>query len=322
MNLGTKKLISWGIKFAIFVVLLTVIYHQIFSRKDIGDIWAIFTNALSYQSWSYVLVAILLVGVNWGLETWKWQQLMRKIEILSFKEAFKAILCGVTLALFTPNRVGEYGGRVLLLQKADKIQAVALTLVGSLSQMIANFSLGLLGLILFCLLNNYLNISIYLTFLIAIVALIAALFTYFHLEWLPKLGQHFSYLKKINYYIHPTTTYTHSELRHFLFLSSARYVVFAFQYLLLLWAFGIEVNIFKGLVMITSIYFVQTMIPSIAIVEMGVRGNVALFFMGYLTSNDLGVLATTFTLWSINLLLPALGGMLVLLRVDLPLKQS
>lgn len=60
--------------------------------------------------------------------------------------AFKAVAAGVAFSQLTPNRVGEYGGRLLLLAPQHRWNAVTATLLGSIAQWIALLSGGLAGL--------------------------------------------------------------------------------------------------------------------------------------------------------------------------------
>ena len=54
--------------------------------------------------------------------------------------------------------------------------------------------------------------------------------------------------------------------------------------------------------------FVISIIPTIAISEIGVRGSVAVYLFGLISANALGILSATFVLWLINLLIPAIIG--------------
>ena len=65
---------------------------------------------------------IILVFANWGLEARKWQVILKKLERISFFTAFKAVLSGLTLSLNTPNRIGEYGGRILYVKDGNRIK--------------------------------------------------------------------------------------------------------------------------------------------------------------------------------------------------------
>ena len=64
------------------------------------------------------------------------------------------------------------------------------------------------------------------------------------------------------------------------------------------------------MILIMTMRLVVSVIPTIAITEIGIRGSVAVFLFGLLSSNIVGILSATFVMWVINLLLPALLGTL------------
>lgn len=51
----------------------------------------------------------------------------------------------MTISIFTPNRIGEYGGRILEVEAKYNWRGVLATLVGSLSQLIVLLAFGLCG---------------------------------------------------------------------------------------------------------------------------------------------------------------------------------
>ena len=96
--------------------------------------------------WMFFSVVGLML-VNWGIEARKWQLAIRRIQPIPFQKALKAIFTGTTLAFFTPNRMGEYMGRILYIEKGKRIQAVSLTIVCSMAQLLVTLSAGLVGLV-------------------------------------------------------------------------------------------------------------------------------------------------------------------------------
>ncbi len=108
------------------------------------------------ETWKLFLVIFLML-FNWGAEALKWRILVKHIQPMSFFRAFKAILSGlsVSLALSTPNGAGEYVGRVLYVKQGNRIRAIALTFIGSISQLIVTMVMGVMGL--FMLRNNFYN---------------------------------------------------------------------------------------------------------------------------------------------------------------------
>jgi uncharacterized membrane protein YbhN (UPF0104 family) len=97
-------------------------------------------------------IVVFLMFINWLLESLKWQYLSRRL-VISVWEAVEAVFCGLTWAIFTPNRIGEYGGRVMFLPNRKRIHGVFAMAVGAFAQnVITNvgcFSLPLVYLLLF-----------------------------------------------------------------------------------------------------------------------------------------------------------------------------
>ena len=91
-------------------------------------------------------------------------------------------------------------------------------------------------------------------------------------------------------------------------LSFLRYGVFTLQSVLLLRIVEVPAS-FAELAGLTALsYFFITLIPSIALGELGIRGSVNLALFGYAGALPSDILPATFALWAINLALPALFG--------------
>ena len=103
-----------------------------------------------------------------------------------------------------------------------------------------------------------------------------------------------------------------------LLLSLLRYLVFSLQFYLLLKAFDLNLPYLKAMMLIGLVYLLVTIIPTIALSELGVRGSVSLFvFAIYLEplgnwsdQAALAVASASTILWLINLAFPALLGVL------------
>ena len=145
-----KTLQRWNfaLKTVFLCLVVGLLYHEITSRDDLPELWATFTARFQWAYSGWLITAVLLVPLNWGLETQKWRELMHRIEAIPFGLAYKAVLAGVAFSVITPNRIGEYGGRILMV-KAEKWQTVVATLVGSFSQIIVLMGAGFFGLAFF-----------------------------------------------------------------------------------------------------------------------------------------------------------------------------
>ena len=110
-NKHFHKVISLFIK----VIILLLSFGYI-ANKIANSAHTILGFDLEY---GYLIIALILVPVNWGIETFKWKYLIKKIEYISFSKAFKSILSGVTIGIFTPNRMGEFAGRIFYLESDE-----------------------------------------------------------------------------------------------------------------------------------------------------------------------------------------------------------
>ena len=144
----SKKTLGYLIKVLIVLLALFFLYKQLISKGDVisNDINKIHVNIR--ENFPTILLVVLMMFVNWFLEALKWRALIYKIEKISLIQSIKAVFAGITISSFTPNRVGEYAGRVFCIQKADKVKAVLITVIGSMAQLITTIVFGLLGFLL------------------------------------------------------------------------------------------------------------------------------------------------------------------------------
>jgi hypothetical protein len=65
----------------------------------------------------------------------------------------------------------------------------------------------------------------------------------------------------------------------------------------------------------STVFLAMSIVPSIALVEVGLRGEISIRLMGLFSANTLGIGFTSITIWFINLILPAIIGSLLLLNL-------
>ena len=87
-----------------------------------------------------------------------------------------------------------------------------------------------------------------------------------------------------------------------------RYLIFSTQFYLLLQIFGIDLSIPLCFLLIAMTYYVMSVVPTIAWMEIGVRGTIATYFFSPVTIDPISVVNASITLWLINIVIPALIG--------------
>lgn len=275
--------------------------------------------------------------VNWGLESLKWKYLINKHEKINFLLSFTAVFSGITVSTFTPNRIGEFFGRVFILKKTNPWKGAFITIIGSFSQLLTTLWIGLPCLII--LLYKYRtellkvigvdliahNILFYNICFFAILINIGLLLFYLNLINVKKINFIFKnkVLNKVFNHLKVFGEYSFKELIIVLGISSLRYLVFTIQFILTLHFFNVEVPLVLSFCMIASIYYVLSAIPTIALTEMGVRGSVALIFFPLffeqtsVVTNEIkmNIFFSSIFIWIINLVIPALIGSVFVLKM-------
>jgi len=188
-----RKTFNYLIRALIIIVTYGFIYRQVFVERRLQEIPGIYKRIVEQGDMLPMFILLLfLMLVNWSIESVKWKLLISKIERLSFFRAFQAVMTGVSVSLFTPNRTGDYLGRVFILEKGNHIEGIFITLIGSFSQMVVTFSVGLFCFLSFA--DQYLRVPYQfeeylltsLIFLIPVLVFIILLF-YFNIGLLSSL---------------------------------------------------------------------------------------------------------------------------------------
>ncbi len=325
MSKRLKILLNYGVGPVLLVWLIFSIYHQITQQKNIHEaIGTIFSSANTFQLLEFLCV-LLLMFVNWGLEAFKWQQLLKGIQQVSFLKAFKAIFTGQAFAFNTINSVGEYFGRIIFLNEGNRLRAIAVTVVGSMSQFIVTFFMGFCGLIYMqkSITHSVQHIEginqilfkgfIWISFCIVTILLII----YYSLSSVTAVIEKLPFIAKYAYFIQKVEELHAKQLTIILSISFIRYVVFVGQYLLLLHVFNVNANPWDLSWLIAVKFLVLAVIPTIALAELGLRGEIGVQLLGLVSNNTVGILFCTLGIWLINRVLPALLGGIFILGVRL-----
>lgn len=322
MNKRFKILINYFLGPLLFIVLSWSLYRQIMQQPDLENRWLQIRQ--SWMSWKLWAV-IALMFVNWGIEAVKWQRLVGHVQHFTFLRSFKSVLSGCSVTMLTPNRVGEYGGRILYVEEGNRIKAISLTIVGSISQLLITMVMGCTGLFIlrFFSHNNpaalhllpefWGDVLIYLS--IAITT--GILLFYLRLGWLVRMMEKVPALQKVVRHIQVLDEFSDWQLLRILSLSFWRYLVFILQYLLLLNLMQVRIEPWLCFWLITVFYLVMAIAPTFGFVELPVRVSASWTILKLFTSNELGVGASALGIWIINLVIPAIIGSLLILSVKI-----
>lgn len=309
---------SIAIKVVVLGVLVFALYAQLTANSDLQHMLDYLKTLRIGTVLLYCIPAEILMFVNWSIEAYKWKLLIQKLTPIRFIRAFKGVWTGVTLGLFTPNRVGEFGGRILYVRRKFRVRAVLATLIGSYSQNLATICAGMIGLVLYLLAKEEKDHFLFIAITgICVLAGTLLVLGYYNLGNIVRAFRKTRFYRRFHTYFDVFQLYHARDYTRLLLWSVARYAVYTAQYLIFLYLFGAGMRLQDGLTAISVIYLVQTAIPSFAIAELFTRGNIAMFFLSrYGVDNYIAVAAST-AIWMLNLIVPAILGYFFILRFNI-----
>ena len=313
----------------LFCLLAYSIYRQIQRQpnweQSLKQIFNAFDGAAAWK----LTGALLLMILNWGLEARKWQLVITRLQRISLLQCLKAVFTGTTLAFFTPNRMGEYMGRILYIDEGKRIQAISLTIVSSMGQLLVTLVVGVVGLLVIrsemqfgaSASSTSSNSVLFWLDAVLYVSLLAACFLtllYFRLSWLIRLIERIPRIDKFIRHVRVLDNFNATMLLRILSLSLGRYLVFALQYYLLFDVFEVVLNGWQVFWSVSVVFLVLAIVPTIALVtELGVRWKTSVEVVQLFSTNVVGIVATSLAIWIINLVIPALIGSLLILNIRL-----
>jgi hypothetical protein len=309
----------------VFLLLSGFIYRQVIHqpgwRTSLQQMRTAITGPQQWKLW----LVLALMPVNWGIEARKWQLALRPVGGIAYRDAFRAIFTGTTLACFTPNRMGEYLGRILYIKAGQRIRSISLTIACSIAQLMVTLLIGLFGIL-------YLRATAHpatagaghwqlaLTILLwaTIILLLILTFIYCRLSLMASLLLKIPAIRRYSAYIKVLENFDATILLRILFLSFGRYIVFIVQYSLVFPVFGVALGFWQVWGGMSVVFLVMAVIPTLTfLTELGLRWEASIQVLELYSSNVLGIFATSFTIWLINLIIPALIGSLLIVSIKL-----
>ena len=326
LNKNIKIFINYFLGPLLFAWLAFSIYQQIIKQPHLETSWQQIKQSFSSFKIVYLAGAIFLIPVNWGLEAFKWKISVNTTYPIRFMLAFKAVLSGVSISVTMPNRIGEYVGRMLYMPEGSRLRIISVTVVASMAQLLVTIFAGIIGMILLKnqLISQIEGIRIWYQFILygVIIAGVIISLIFFNVSGVVKLFRRWIRAERYLYLVEALKLFHAQLLLRLIFLSLIRYFIFLIQYFLLFKLFEVNVDTVTIMSVMSVVLLAMSVIPSIALVEVGLRNEVSIQLVGLFSVNLLGISLTSVTVWFINLILPAIAGSLLILNLRVFKKKN
>lgn len=260
-----------------------------------------------------IISLLILSSINWFLESLKWHELVNHVQKISFLKAFEQSFGALTASIITPNRIGEYGAKAIYFHKKHRKQILGLTFIGNLAQLSVTLIFGVIGL-LYIATKFKLPVSSYKILSIGVFILGVSYITYrFFSKKKFKISGYS--LKKLTHFLKKIKGKTICQT---ICLSTLRYVCFSHQFYFLIWLFAVDVTYIEALALISSMYLLTSIIPTIFVLDVLVKGSVAVWLFSFVNANELIILSCVLLMWIFNFATPSIIGSYFVLNFKLP----
>lgn len=254
----------------------------------------------------FLLVALILLPLNIGLQLIKWKVLLNAFDKnITFTETSRSIMHGLVLGSITPAHIGEFAGRLIVLKKIPRSVVVGLTLLDKLQIMAVFAVFGVMSSMYFFGARDWevhiATVVIAFPFLVVaakpdILAKILNQFRFLGKErpWYDEFLGSLTILKGKLFVV--TFVFT------FLF-----YGVLYLQFYFLLNAF-FQTFLWQVFLGFSAMMFYKSLVP-ISIGDIGVREATAIFFLSPVGVPQVAAFNASLLLAIINVFLPAIIGL-------------
>ncbi len=314
------------IKYATALTLTGLLFWELCMGDKIDTIWQAFTRRLGHAHQAWFWIVVLAMPLNWLCETLKWHYLLNRFAQTTFKQSWRGVMLGVAFGLFTPNRIGEWGGRLLFVPASQRWRALTANTVGMISQSIVIFAFGAMGLLWIAFFRLQLpDFYLYGAVILVASGILFLLWAYFNIRLLLPFFRKTPILKHIRSLLSNALLlkqFSNKDLCIVMGWAILRYLIYAGQYFCLIHFFGINTGFWGGLAGIFTLFLLQTGLPLPPLMGLLARGSLAIQIWSLFGANDIASVASTSSLWIINLILPALVGTFFLIYVKMPKTYS
>lgn len=296
----TKQIFIKGLQLVVAIICLLYIFYEISAEEQYVNILVAYQENITLTHKLLLLSSMLLFSVlNWSFEFLKWKISVSHFRQISFFKAAYHSFASHSIAIFTPQRIGDYAAKLIFFQKKNRKKVLLANFRASYSQLMSTTIFGLIALFYFV---KYYDLQLNNTIIytgLALVILTVTILFFAKTKFKNKLK---SILIK-----------RPKQLMLLIVLSIIKHLVFSHQYFFLL-NFITEIDYIEAIMAINLMYLFASFLPSFFIIDFAIKGSVAIFIFNYLNVSATAVGLVSFVMWFLNFALPAIIGTVLLSR--------
>lgn len=276
-------------------------------KQEQSGFYTAFEGVLDHPFWFIVgigLAILVLSLLNWYFEILKWKILVSEIQKITFKTAALQSLIAHSVAVFTPNRIGDYGAKILFFKSENHHRILGLNAINNIAQMAATILFGILGFLMLNLPTSELFSFSQLTFVgcfLCSCLILLLILKHFFTKTMQRFQRNLKLVRQKQIQV--------------IACSVARYLLFSHQYFLLGWALGWNLDYATAMPCIFVVYFAASLLPSIFILDSALKAGIGVYLFSLFGVPSPVIVAIASVMWLFNFAFPAVVGSVMMLHV-------
>jgi len=246
-----------------------------------------------------IIFMLFFTIINHFLEIKKWKTLTKSVKKNSWFEATEQSLASLTFSIITPNRIGEYGAKVLYYPNNKRKQILLLNFAGNFYQLAITIILGMISLVYLCEYASFSIVSSQISIIIIIALPVVAAIFYSLKEKNSTINDWFSKIIEL---------LSVKNNKIVILISLLRYLVFSHQFYFLIQCFKLNISYLEAMTAISSVYLIASFIPILSLFDVALKGSVAIIVFSIFGIDSIQILSITTLMWLLNFAFPAIVG--------------
>ncbi len=311
-----RNYLGWTIKITIAVTTILFLYSKLNNDKSLLDLHIIINKLNIVPLVSTLIVVISLMALNWLTEAYKWKLMMAKVHPIGYWNAVQTIICGISLGTITPARVGDLVTRIIMTPPYKRVLGVIILGMSVFAQFVMYNVLASVAIPVFIYIYKpeYINV-VYILMLVSPIYSIILLTLYFKISSFEKLMTNIKFLQRYKRFLSILSAYDHPFLIRLITISLFRFCILVVQYYLLIHLLIPTITFAQVALMITLLFTIQSIVPTIEILDIGLRGVTTVYLFGFITDQNTAIVIVTTMIWLINLIIPSIIGLILIIRL-------
>jgi len=310
-----KKRIILAVKILIGILSFYIIYNRLSTIEGFSDTIVQWAN----QPKIYVifLIVLCLMPVNWGIESYKWKLITRRIESISYLRAVKSVLSGICIGNIAPGRALEFAAKVVFFKTENRPAVTLIHFINGMFQMLITVMVGVASVIYKSSTTNHSSILFYVIVIAGICLIAVFCWSIMNVKTIQQKLKFIKWFKQID--DAQLEAFPLSLVIKLVGLSILRYIVFTMQFYLVFQVLSPDVQFINAFTSIAAYFLLTSLMPMISVIEPAIRAAIALFVFSNQDSSITVILSSTM-IWLINVVVPSVLGYFVILKEKIVIK--